>query len=339
MAQTAVLSPAVGAPYGKSGRTQSIRGRGPRLVWLRSDQQWASSGTLVCRPRTGGTRAVRLLATDRWAVKSWMSAACVLEGALEAGPGPGGGAGPWRWGRRGMTVAPGSLSVADPALRNMTLQRAVLLAGLLAEVAGKSSETAGQQSECCVDMVDVNTTCPGTSLCGPGCYRRWNEDGSVSCVRCRNGTHSNSECKSHLSSPPHPTGPAPHRAATSPSSAGPVTGRGAQLPVNRSTGMPGRPNFGGPGVAASLFLGTFIISSGLILAVAMFFYLKRASKLPQLCYGTNKAPALQPGEAAAMIPPPPSSVRKPRYVRRERPSDRDTGPTAVSSVEARVSNV
>lgn len=41
-------------------------------------------------------------------------------------------------------------------------------------------------------------------------------------------------------------------------------------------------------MAAALFLGTFLISSGLILAVAMFFYLKRASKLPQLCYGTNK---------------------------------------------------
>lgn len=92
-------------------------------------------------------------------------------------------------------------------------------------------------------------------------------------------------------------------------------------------------------MAASLFLGTFLISSGLILSVAAFFYLKRASKLPDVFYGRNKAPSLQPGEAAAMIPPPPSSVRKPRYVRRERPSDRDVGPTAVSSVEARVSNV
>ncbi|XP_054577120.1 uncharacterized protein C1orf159 homolog isoform X2 [Eptesicus fuscus] len=79
--------------------------------------------------------------------------------------------------------------------------------------------------------------------------------------------------------------------------------------------------------------------SGLILAVAGFFYLKRSSKLPRLCYGRNRAPALQPSEAAAMIPPPQSSVRKPRYVRRERPSDRDAGPTAVSLVEARVSNV
>lgn len=93
-------------------------------------------------------------------------------------------------------------------------------------------------------------------------------------------------------------------------------------------------------MAASLFLGTFFLSSSLILSVAGFFCLKRASKLPRLCYGRNKAPALQPGEAAAMIPPPQSSVRKPRYVRRERPSDRGAGPAAaVSLVEARVSNV
>ncbi|XP_023491847.1 uncharacterized protein C1orf159 homolog isoform X18 [Equus asinus] len=129
----------------------------------------------------------------------------------------------------------------------MALQRAVLLAGLLVEVASKSSDSAGQQPECCVDVVDVNATCPGTSLCGPGCYRHWNEDGSISCVQCRNGTYNSSECR------------------------------------------------------------------GL--------------------------PALQPGEAAAMIPLPQSSVRKPRYVRRERPSGKDTGPTAVSLVEARVSNV
>lgn len=44
-------------------------------------------------------------------------------------------------------------------------------------------------------------------------------------MRCRNGTYSSSECRSHLSSPPHPTGPAHHRGATSPSSAGPGGGR------------------------------------------------------------------------------------------------------------------
>ncbi|XP_045714476.1 uncharacterized protein C1orf159 homolog isoform X15 [Phyllostomus hastatus] len=151
----------------------------------------------------------------------------------------------------------------------MALQRAVLLAGLLAEVAGKSSESVGQQPECCVDVVDSNTTCPGTSLCGPGCFRRRNEDGSASCVRCHGGPHNGSECRS-------------------------PAGQGTQPPVNRNTGAPGQPSL---------------------------------------------APALQPGEAAAMIPPPQSSVRKPRYVRRERPSDRGAGPAAVSLVEARVSNV
>ncbi|XP_036707067.1 uncharacterized protein C1orf159 homolog isoform X9 [Eschrichtius robustus] len=210
----------------------------------------------------------------------------------------------------------------------MALQRAVLLASLLVEVASRSSGSAGQQPKCCVDVVDTNATCPGTSLCGPGCYGHRAEDGTVSCIRCRNGTHNSSECRGFAA-------------------------RGAHFPMNRSTGTPGRPSFGGPQVAASLFLGTFLISSGLILSVAAFFYLKRASKLPDVFYGRNKAPGLQPGEAAAMIPPPPSSdrvpatvwrsgvgtVRKPRYVRRERPSDRDVGPTAVSSVEARVSNV
>ncbi|XP_023382213.1 uncharacterized protein C1orf159 homolog isoform X2 [Pteropus vampyrus] len=123
----------------------------------------------------------------------------------------------------------------------------------------------GQQSECCVDVLDVNTTCAGTSLCGPG----------------------------------------------------------------------------GPGVAASLFLGTFLVSSGLILTVATFFYLKRTSTLAWLCHGTDKGTSLgHRGHPAPLTPrPPPVSVRKPRYVRRDRPLDRDTGPMAVPSVDARVSNV
>lgn len=45
---------------------------------------------------------------------------------------------------------------------------------------------------------------------------------------------------------------------------------------------------GGPTVAASLLLGTFLGSSGLILAVAAFFYLKRSSALAWLCHGTDK---------------------------------------------------
>nr|KAF6268113.1 hypothetical protein mMyoMyo1_001763 [Myotis myotis] len=113
-------------------------------------------------------------------------------------------------------------------------------------------------------------------LCRTGCFRRWNADGSASCVRCRNGTHSSSECRG-------------------------LAGQGTQSPENRSTGTPGRPSPGGPRVAASLFLGTFLVSSGLILAVAGFFYLKRSSKLPRLCYGRNRAPALQPSEAVSHV--------------------------------------
>ncbi|XP_012869365.1 PREDICTED: uncharacterized protein C1orf159 homolog isoform X2 [Dipodomys ordii] len=139
-----------------------------------------------------------------------------------------------------------------------------------------------QQLECCIE---VNTTCTGTGLCGPGCYRHWDADGTTSCVRCQNGTllaYNSSECRGS-------------------------TGQGAQLPMNRSTGTPGRPHVGGTYVAASLFLGTFLISAGLILSVAGFFYLKRSSKLPRVFYRKDRAPVLQPGEAAAMIPPPQSS--------------------------------
>uniref|UniRef100_A0A452FCQ0 Chromosome 1 open reading frame 159 n=1 Tax=Capra hircus TaxID=9925 RepID=A0A452FCQ0_CAPHI len=189
----------------------------------------------------------------------------------------------------------------------MALRRAVFLAGLLVEVASRASGTAGQQPECCVDAGDINATCPGTSLCGPGCYGRPAEDGSVSCIQCRNGTHNSSECRGRMSFRPS---------------------------------SPPRPPAWGPQVAASLFLGTFLISSGLILSVAAFFYLKRASKLPKVFYGRNRVFTVPfPLFKAVMIPPPQSSVRKPRYVRRERPLDRDVGPTTVSSVEARVSNV
>ncbi|XP_041944861.1 uncharacterized protein C1orf159 homolog isoform X2 [Alosa sapidissima] len=80
-------------------------------------------------------------------------------------------------------------------------------------------------------------------------------------------------------------------------------------------------NLGGPGVAASLLLGTLLISLFLILSVASFFYLKRSNQLPGVFYRRNKAAFIfQPSEAAVMMPSAGSSVRKPRYVRRERPS-------------------
>lgn len=41
-------------------------------------------------------------------------------------------------------------------------------------------------------------------------------------------------------------------------------------------------------MVAALFLGTFLISSGLILSVAGFFYLKRSSKLPRIFLGRER---------------------------------------------------
>ncbi|KAM5125472.1 uncharacterized protein C1orf159-like isoform 1-T2 [Callospermophilus lateralis] len=85
----------------------------------------------------------------------------------------------------------------------MALQRFTLLAGLLVGVASKSTESEAQQPECCVDVMDANTTCTSTGLCGPGCDRCWNADGSTSCIRCRNGTvvltYNSSECRSRMS--------------------------------------------------------------------------------------------------------------------------------------------
>ncbi|XP_076422048.1 uncharacterized protein C1orf159 homolog isoform X2 [Peromyscus maniculatus bairdii] len=202
-------------------------------------------------------------------------------------------------------------------LPSMTLQCLILLAGLLMGGMSKSTESKAQQPECCMDVVDFNATCPGTGLCGPGCYRLWNADGSASCVRCWNGTlptYNGSECRI-------------------------LTGRGMQFPMNRSTGTPGQPHFGAPHVAASLFLGTLFISTGLILSVAGFFYLKRSSKLPEVFYRKDRAPVLQPGETAAMVPLPQSSVRKPRYIRREQHPDKNRDPSAFSTVEAHISNV
>ncbi|XP_064028020.1 uncharacterized protein C1orf159 homolog isoform X2 [Pogoniulus pusillus] len=153
-----------------------------------------------------------------------------------------------------------------------------------------------------------------------GCYRRWNEDGSSSCIKCRN------------ESLPVSSGPNLTECRSSGS-------RGMSFQMNISTVTPFLQNIGGPEVAVSLILGTFFISLFLILSVASFFYLKRANKLPDVFYRRNKASVLQPSETASMIPPPASSVRKPRYVRRERSLVTSTSAAIISSSETRVSNV
>nr|XP_020832341.1 uncharacterized protein C1orf159 homolog isoform X3 [Phascolarctos cinereus] len=130
------------------------------------------------------------------------------------------------------------------------------------------------QPECCMEVMDVNVSCPGTDQCASGCYRHWNEDGTSSCIRCRNES----------------------------------------LPIT------------GPYVMECRNLGNKEIN----------FTSYRTTVAPLL---QNLASVLQPGETAAMIPPPNSSVRKPRYVRRDRSLPRPTTPTMISSVETRVSNV
>ncbi|XP_024998439.2 uncharacterized protein C1orf159 homolog isoform X2 [Gallus gallus] len=181
------------------------------------------------------------------------------------------------------------------------------------------TEQLVSETECCVDMLESNSSCPVANQCSPGCYRRWNEDGSSSCIKCKNETlpvasvYNLTDCRNSI--------------------------RGMNFQMNISTVTPFIQNIGGPEVAASLILGTFFISLFLILSVASFFYLKRANKLPNVFYRRNKASVLQPSETASMIPPPATSVRKPRYVRRERSLVTSASAAMISSSETRVSNV
>ncbi|KQK75862.1 hypothetical protein AAES_161862 [Amazona aestiva] len=211
------------------------------------------------------------------------------------------------------------LDLRSVSFLGMEVPYVFLLTRLVAEVASKSTESLISETECCVDMLDSNSSCPVSNQCSPGCYRQWNEDGSSSCIKCKNETlpvssvYNLTECRN-------------------------IGIRGMNFQMNISTVTPFIQNIGGPEVAASLILGTFFISVFLILSVASFFYLKRANKLPNVFYRRNKASVLQPSETASMIPPP-SSVRKPRYVRRERSLVTSASAAMISSSETRVSNV
>ncbi|XP_060614963.1 uncharacterized protein C1orf159 homolog [Anolis sagrei] len=169
-----------------------------------------------------------------------------------------------------------------------------------------------------MDAMEANTTCLASNQCSPGCYRRWNEDGSSSCIKCENETiaatpvDNLTDCRNNAA-------------------------RGMNSQTNFSTITPVTIGVGGPEVAASLIFGTFVISLFLILCVASFFYLKRANKLPNLFYRRSKGSVVQSAESASMLSPP-SSVRKPRYVRRERSLMTSSTSTTLSA-ETRVSNV
>ncbi|XP_037737140.1 uncharacterized protein C1orf159 homolog isoform X3 [Chelonia mydas] len=157
----------------------------------------------------------------------------------------------------------------------MAMSYVLLLTRLIAEVTSKSTESLVSQPECCMDVLDANSTCPVTNQCSPGCYREWNEDGSSSCIKCKNettpvvSTYNLTDCRN--------TGT-----------------RGMNFQTNISTVTP--------------FL-------------------------------QNIASVLQPSETASMIPPPTSSVRKPRYVRRERSLVMSASTAMIPSAETRVSNV
>ncbi|XP_078498493.1 uncharacterized protein C1orf159 homolog isoform X2 [Lissotriton helveticus] len=199
---------------------------------------------------------------------------------------------------------------------------ALLLSRLTLQVATESVGNLVSLLECCMEQLDSNGSCPTSNRCSPGCFRHWSEDGHSTCVKCKNESSLQegeslfnlTECRN-------------------------ASGRVLELHMNTSTTAPDLHSIGSPEVAVSLLLGTLFISLFLILSVASFFYLKRANRLPDVFYRKNKASILQPSETASMIPTPSSSVRKPRYVRRERSLVMSASAAPNQSKETRVSNV
>uniref|UniRef100_W5MKK9 Uncharacterized protein n=1 Tax=Lepisosteus oculatus TaxID=7918 RepID=W5MKK9_LEPOC len=151
------------------------------------------------------------------------------------------------------------------------------------------------QSDCCRDALEMNGTCLINVHCDPGCCLLTMENSTYVCVPWTmvNRTQYNlMECSSD---DPNAT----------------------VWLTNTSTVAPVRPKIGGPGVAASLLLGTLFISLFLILTVAASFYLKRTNKLPSIFYRRNKASILQPSETADMIPTPTSSGGRTEHLESE----------------------
>ncbi|XP_053724477.1 uncharacterized protein C1orf159 homolog [Synchiropus splendidus] len=147
--------------------------------------------------------------------------------------------------------------------------------------------------ECCSERQKVNSSCSNDTHCEPGCFLRVLENGNHICIFCDSAAvdlENITTCSYNYT-----------------------------VDVkNHTTITTVVPKIGGAGVAASLLLGTLLISLFLILSVASFFYLKRSNRLPGIFYRHNKSFIFQPSETAVMIPP--STGRKQRYVRRQRPS-------------------
>ncbi|XP_067095024.1 uncharacterized protein C1orf159 homolog [Osmerus mordax] len=172
------------------------------------------------------------------------------------------------------------------------------------------------QFDCCGERQRVNSSCSNYTHCEPGCYLRVLENNTSVCMQCDPATiemDNLTACNYTYT----------------------------MEKTNRTTITTLIPNIGGPGVAASLLLGTLLISLFLILSVASFFYLKRSHRLPSIFYRRNKSFIFQPSETAVMIPGSTSSGRKPRYVRRERPSaiSASSGATIPTTATTKVYNV
>ncbi|CAL9704781.1 unnamed protein product [Knipowitschia caucasica] len=152
--------------------------------------------------------------------------------------------------------------------------------------------------ECCSDkQLKPNSTCSNDTHCEPGCFLRLLENSNTVCIFCDSASLDLENITA-------------------------CTFNFTMEKRNHTTVTTVMPKIGGPGVAASLLLGTLLISLFLILSVASFFYLKRSNRLPNIFYRRNKGFMFQPSEAAVMIPP--TSGRKTRYVRRDRPSASST---------------
>ncbi|XP_051562733.1 uncharacterized protein C1orf159-like [Myxocyprinus asiaticus] len=152
-------------------------------------------------------------------------------------------------------------------------------------------------NDCCERIKRMNETCANITLCDPGLR---NENSTHFCMSCDSPEQRNSTLNNTRTS---------------------------------HTPVPAIKSIGGPGIAASVLLGTLLISLGLILSVASFFYLKRSNRLSGLFYRRNKAFIFQPSETAVMIPEATSSVRKPRYVKRERPLSTSASKSATVATD------
>ncbi|KAM8927560.1 uncharacterized protein C1orf159 homolog isoform 2-T2 [Pelodytes ibericus] len=204
----------------------------------------------------------------------------------------------------------------------MSVPCIILLGRFIMDSMGESEISVPWFSDCCSELLELNVSCPNDQRCSPGCYRLWTDDGRSTCIICKNETNLNLEITHNMSKECRN-----------------VSSRTVDLHTDISTTPSVPHNLGNPGIAASLLFGTLFISLFLILSVASFFYLKRSQKLPEIFYRRNKASILEPSEMASMITEPKSSVRKPRYVRRERRPNTSAPVSLDPSGDTSVSNV